>query len=66
MKIILIVALLVGVVVLATFVVWPMLQPKNDDNIVYCTQEAMQCPDGSYVSRSGPKCEFAPCPQSAN
>lgn len=24
--------------------------------------EAKQCPDGSYVGRQGPKCEFAPCP----
>jgi hypothetical protein len=29
---------------------------------VACTQDAKQCPDGSYVSRQGPKCEFAPCP----
>jgi len=24
--------------------------------------EAKACPDGSYVGRSGPNCEFAPCP----
>jgi len=29
---------------------------------IACTQEAKQCPDGSYVSRTGPNCEFAPCP----
>lgn len=29
-----------------------------------CSAEAMLCPDGSYVSRSGPNCEFAPCPPS--
>jgi len=28
---------------------------------VMCTMEAKQCPDGSYVGRSGPNCEFAPC-----
>lgn len=27
-----------------------------------CTEEAKQCPDGSYVGRTGPNCEFAPCP----
>jgi hypothetical protein len=27
-----------------------------------CTKEAKQCPDGSYVGRTGPQCEFAPCP----
>lgn len=29
---------------------------------VACTQEALICPGGSVVGRSGPKCEFAPCP----
>lgn len=29
---------------------------------VACTMEAKLCPDGSYVGRTGPKCEFAPCP----
>lgn len=27
-----------------------------------CTMEARQCPDGSYVGRTGPQCAFAPCP----
>jgi hypothetical protein len=27
-----------------------------------CTQEAKLCPDGSSVGRTGPNCEFAPCP----
>lgn len=26
-----------------------------------CTADAKQCPDGSYVGRTGPKCEFI-CP----
>lgn len=30
---------------------------------VACTMEAKQCPDGSYVGRSGAACEFAACPQ---
>jgi hypothetical protein len=29
---------------------------------VVCTQEAKLCPDGSYVGRTGPKCEFSDCP----
>lgn len=36
---------------------------KKDDNNVVCTQDAKQCADGSYVSRTGPNCEFAECPQ---
>lgn len=31
---------------------------------IACTTEAKICPDGSAVGRSGPKCEFAPCPTS--
>ena len=27
-----------------------------------CTAEAKLCPDGSYVGRTGPNCEFAECP----
>ena len=27
-----------------------------------CTLDAKLCPDGSYVSRSGPNCEFSTCP----
>ena len=36
--------------------------PVEPVNPVACTMEAKQCPDGSYVGRSGPKCEFSKCP----
>jgi len=32
---------------------------------VMCTQDAKECPDGSYVARVGPSCEFAPCPEAS-
>ncbi|MEK7658308.1 MAG: peptidoglycan-binding protein [Patescibacteria group bacterium] len=32
----------------------------------YCAQDAKQCPDGSYVGRTGPNCEFAQCPVNNN
>ncbi len=28
---------------------------------VACTEEAMVCPDGTAVGRTGPNCEFTPC-----
>lgn len=31
-----------------------------------CTQEAKICSDGSSVGRTGPNCEFAPCPTATN
>lgn len=30
---------------------------------VECTMEAKLCPDGSYVGRSGPLCQFEACPE---
>src|SRR3989344_3113091 len=35
---------------------------KPSPEAVFCTQDAMQCPDGSYVGRAGPNCEFTECP----
>ena len=37
--------------------------PNPSGELTICTQDAMQCSDGSWVARSGPKCEFV-CPQS--
>jgi hypothetical protein len=37
----------------------PANQPPGGPN---CTTEAKICPDGSGVGRTGPNCEFAPCP----
>ncbi len=44
-----------------------MLSPRTQPSMpqgggVVCTADARQCPDGSYVGRSGPKCEFV-CPK---
>ncbi len=33
----------------------------DTDEAVMCTMDAMQCPDGSFVGRTAPKCEFV-CP----
>lgn len=38
----------------------------NNTNQVACTQEAKLCPDGTAVGRTGPNCEFAPCPGGNN
>jgi len=36
--------------------------PSNTQDHVFCPQDAKLCPDGSYVSRTGPNCDFAQCP----
>lgn len=58
----------VVVVIVAGLVAWyvaanktPLLYP-DPIRPVACTQEAKQCPDGSYVGRTGPDCAFAACP----
>ena len=35
--------------------------PIPNPETVFCTQEAKLCPDGSYVGRTGPNCEFTEC-----
>ena len=35
--------------------------PPQANEPVMCTMDALQCPDGSYVGRTGPACEFV-CP----
>lgn len=44
------------------FVYKEVKEPK----IIACTMEARLCPDGSYVGRTGPNCEFADCPAIEN
>lgn len=42
----------------------PEESSSEDSEYVACTMDAKMCPDGSYVGRSGPHCEFAACPSS--
>ena len=62
--IIIVLALLVG-----TFAYWQKnkIQQEADSNQQKpCTMEAKVCEDGSSVGRTGPNCEFAPCPSSSD
>lgn len=47
------------------FNIW-QLNKATGSGQVACTQEAKLCPDGSYVGRTGPNCEFAQCPGENN
>ncbi len=38
--------------------------PKEEE-VVFCPQDVLLCPDGSYVARFGPQCTFATCPEVA-
>lgn len=46
---------------LASFASFGVPQAAQADSVM-CTMDAKLCPDGSSVGRSGPNCEFAPCP----
>ncbi|MFA7245215.1 MAG: hypothetical protein WC070_03500 [Candidatus Magasanikbacteria bacterium] len=58
---------------LVTVLIWnnilvKNLENKNDANsnledVVACTMDAKMCPDGSYVARVAPDCEFEACPE---
>lgn len=39
-----------------------IITTQTNTNQTVCTADAKQCPDGSYVGRIGPNCEFANCP----
>ena len=41
---------------------YPEANDPELDEGVYCTLDALICPDGSAVGRVGPDCEFAECP----
>ena len=61
------VIILVGVLlIIAVTGYYFSLQGNKSNSVnnppVVCSQEAMQCPDGSYVGRTGSHCEFAQCP----
>ncbi len=62
-----IIAVLIGISV------WPVTPPANSPVALppvisttttaeVCTQDAKECPNGSYVARTGPQCSFAVCP----
>ncbi len=38
---------------------------KTPIHSVACTEDVMMCPDGSYIGRTGPKCEFV-CPSASD
>jgi hypothetical protein len=48
--------------ILSLLFLFSVAAPAAETKAVFCTQDAKLCPDGSGVGRTGPNCEFAPCP----
>lgn len=63
-KNIILILIIIGVSALGigTYYFWV----KNSQKPVACTVEAKICSDGSAVGRTGPNCDFAPCPNEEN
>lgn len=57
-----IIYLLIGIAVIGSLLYVFTSTGVNMPQEVACTMEAKICPDGSAVGRTGPNCEFAPCP----
>ena len=60
-KFLIIGGIVIAVAIFVGIVVW--FQFFAEKEAVFCTQEAKLCSDGSYVGRTGPKCEFSVCPK---
>lgn len=64
------VSALFGAVLVSCYFLFRISQDEGDrwtpsvpiDNEGRCTMDAKLCPDGTPVGRTGPNCEFAPCP----
>ena len=57
--------MLVAVVALAVLGAYVFMNPKNEgetDRAGVCPTDALMCPEGSSVTRSGPMCAFSACP----
>lgn len=61
-KIIQNVIIIIVVILIGYFIYQQYLIPSKQQKPITCTKEAKICPDGSTVGRTGPNCEFAPCP----
>lgn len=55
-------SVLIGYVVATKMLTKSTTTTPNSGDEIACTADAKICPDGSSVGRSGPTCEFSPCP----
>lgn len=39
-----------------------VVQDELEDEAIFCTEDVLECEDGSFVGRVAPDCEFAACP----
>ncbi len=53
--------------IIGFLIILGVISSCSSDNLdpeqIACTMDAKMCPDGSYVGRGGPNCEFLACPE---
>jgi hypothetical protein len=62
MKALIVILVIVILALGVGFTFWFLTSSPQSPAPVACSLIAKLCPDGSYVARTGPKCEFAACP----
>ncbi|MBU2635407.1 hypothetical protein KJ841_02985, partial [Patescibacteria group bacterium] len=63
MKVKILIILIILVVLAGVWLGLRFLIGESPAEPIACTMDAKLCPDGSYVARIPPKCDFAPCPE---
>jgi len=63
MKVKILIILIILVVLAGVWLGLRFLIGESPVEPIACTMDAKLCPDGSYVARIPPKCDFAPCPE---
>ncbi len=59
--------MLIGLAIIIGGAYWLIHTKSNPDSDgVFCTADALLCPDGSGVGRSGPQCKFKACPNQSS
>lgn len=62
LSIALLLVLLLGTVMVSLYTYQQKTDEVSTPETITCTLDALICPDGTAVPRTGPNCEFAPCP----
>lgn len=66
MRMFLVILLALAAIAYAAFYYWNRSGAASNNEIVYCALDAKLCPDGSYVGRVPPNCEFQTCPKATS
>ena len=52
------------ILLVSILIIFYIAYTPDDRGLISCPADAKACPDGSYVGRTGPNCDFRACPLS--